>query len=53
MAILKFYSKLINDNLPTILKASLHSFLWDTNTTISEITVDYCQKLNTNFKTNL
>ena len=53
MAILKFYSKLVNDNLPTILKASRLSFLQDTNTITSEIPVDYCQKSNTNFQGNL
>ena len=42
MAILKFYFKL-TITCQTILKASLHSFLRDTNTTISEIPVDYAK----------
>ena len=33
----------------TILKALFHSFLRDTNTTISEIPVDYCQKIKHEF----
>ena len=53
MAILKFYSKLINDNLPNYYEALLHSCQRNTNTTISEIPVDYCQKSNTNFQSNL
>ena len=53
MTFLKFYSKLVNDNLPKILKASRHSFLQDTNTITSVIPVDYCQKSNTNFQGNL
>ena len=53
MAILKFYPKLINDNLPNYFEGLRHSFLQDTNTTTSEIPVDYCQKSNTNFQGNL
>ena len=49
MAIIKFYSKLINNNLPHYLKLSLQIFLQDTITKTSEIQVDYYQKLNMNF----
>ena len=50
MAILKFYSKLVNDNLPSYFESFTPQFLQDTNTITSEIPVDYCQKSNTNFR---
>ena len=53
MAILTFYSKLVNDNLPNYFESFTIKFSADTNTITSEIPVDYCQKLNMNFQGNL
>ena len=53
MVILKFYSKLINYNLPHCLKYLLQILLQGTTTTTSENQVDYYQKLNMNFPNSL
>ena len=53
MAILKFCSKVINNNLPHYFETLLLNFLQDTITITSETQVDYYQKLNMNFPNSL